>query len=599
MRRLLPLTTLVLALLLAPSAQAGWYAAEAVDGPAEIVALGDVDLARDGTGGLVYVKRDGGVPQVFLSRLAGGAWQPPEKLSNGGPVSEAAVTATDGGRLAAAWVAGGEVWGTVIPAARRAQAPAPPVILGGGGASGVAIDMGVNEDAYAVWSAAGDVHAARLDGTAWTPLAGALDLEPSRPAGTGPRLRPRVGVSAEGNAIATWAETDANGRNHVVSRRLTRLTPSAAPQDLTLDAFAGEPAGSADSPDIDVEDDGSFAWVAFRQDIGGRSRTVARRLRGSLFEDPFALDGGQTSLTPRIDFGGKGIGGAVAAVDGNGVFSAYLSKFDAFEPGARVDVTAGDAPPAPTVATSERGDVYVAWRTGAGDGGDVRARRKLGEKGFEAEFTASNPAFGAVQPGALAIGSDRLGNTIVAMLQGSGPQARITAAAWDRPPGRPGFIGSPAYRGRRPLLRWMPGAEIWGRQRFTVRIDGKVVGTTGSSQLVSPRRFGRGRHRATVTATDRRGQAAASRVYSFRIDPVMPTLRIRVRRSGRRVSLSSAAGDRGPSGLRYVEVDWGDGSRTRHRNSSHVYKKGRYTLRVAAVDRADNRTVKTKALRIP
>ena len=60
-----------------------------------------------------------------------------------------------------------------------------------------------------------------------------------------------------------------------------------------------------------------------------------------------------------------------------------------------------------------------------------------------------------------------------------------------------------------------------------------------------------------------------------------------------------AAGDRGPSGLRYVEVDWGDGSRTRHRNSSHVYKKGRYTLRVAAVDRADNRTVKTKALRIP
>jgi hypothetical protein len=160
-------------------------------------------------------------------------------------------------------------------------------------------------------------------------------------------------------------------------------------------------------------------------------------------------------------------------------------------------------------------------------------------------------------------------------------------------------IGSAAYRGRRPLLRWTPGAEIWGRQTFTVRIDGKVIGTTTSTQMVSKRRFGKGRHRATITATDRRGQAVASRTYSFRVDPSLPTLRISVRRSGRRVSVRSSASDRGPSGLRYVQVDWGDGSRTRHRNSSHVYKKGRYTLRVAAVDRADNKTVKSKALRIP
>ena len=600
MRRLLaPLTTLVLALVLAPAAQAAWFAGDVVDGPAEIVALGDVDVARDGSGGLVYIKSAGGVPQVFLSRLHGGAWQPPEKLSNGGPVSEATVTATDGGRLAAAWVAGSEVWGTVIPAARRAQAPAPPVILGGGGASGVSIDMGVNEDGYAVWSAAGDVHAARLDGTRWTPLAGALDVDVARPAGTGPRMRPRVAVSAEGNALATWAETDADGRNHVVARRLTRLTPSAAPQDLTLDAFGSEPGGSADVPDVDIEDDGSFAWIAFQQVIGGRSRTFARRLRGSLFEEPFALDGGVTSGAPRIDFAGKGIGGAVVAAEGNAVFSDYLSKFDTFDPEQRMDATPGDAAPGPSVAASERGDVYVAWRTGAGDGGDVRARRKENEKAFEPEFVASNPAYGAVPPGALAISSDRLGNTVVAMRQGSGAQARITAAAWDRPPGRPGVIGSPAYRGRRPLLRWAPGAEIWGRQTFTVRIDGTVVGTTTSTQMVSKRRFGNGRHRATITATDRRGQAVASRTYSFRIDPSLPTLRIRVRRSGRRVSVTSSASDRGPSGLRYVEVSWGDGSRTRHRNSSHVYKKGRYTLRVTAADRADNKTVKSKALRIP
>ena len=182
---------------LAPAAQAGWFAAEAVDGPAEIDALGDVDVARDGSGGLVYLKRDGGSPQVFLSRLDEGVWQPPEKLSGGAPVTEAAVTATDGGRLAVAWVAGGQVLGTVIPAAAQAQAPAPPVVLGGGGATGVAIDMGINEDGYAVWSAGGDVRAARLDGTTWTPLAAPLDVDPARTAGEG-ASRPRVARQRRG-----------------------------------------------------------------------------------------------------------------------------------------------------------------------------------------------------------------------------------------------------------------------------------------------------------------------------------------------------------------------------------------------------------------
>jgi hypothetical protein len=602
MRRLLAPLTALLLLAAAPAAQAAWYAAQPVDGPAEIVSLGDVDVARDGSGGVVYIKRDAGTPQVFLSRLHEGVWQKPEKLSSGAPVTEAAVTATDGGRLAAAWVAGGEVLGTVIPAAARAKAPAPPVVLGGGNASGVAIDMGINEDGYAVWSAAGDVHAARLDGTTWTPLAAPLDVDPARTAGEG-ASRPRVAVSAEGNAVATWAETDASGRSRVMARRLTGLTPSSFPQDLTLDSFENQPAGNADSPDIDIEDDGSFAWIAFRQDAGGRSRTVARRLRGSLFEDPFAIDAGVTSTSPRVDFTGKGIGGAVAAADGNAVYSAYLDKFNAFQTAARVDATPSSAAPAPVVATSEREDVYVAWRTGAGDGGDVRARRKDGEKGFEPEFVASDPAFGAVAPGQVAISSDRSGNTVVAMIQsppGPGAGARITAAVYDRVPGRPVVLSSIRYRARKPLIKWAVGSENWGPQTFTVRVDGKVLGKTTGNALVSPRALGRGLHRYTVTATDRRGQVSRSRTRTFRVDPGLPSLNIKVRRRGRRVTVSSVASDRGPAGLDYVQIDWGDGSRKlRRRSAVHSYKKGRYTLKVTAADKAGNLTVKRKALRIP
>ena len=599
MHRLLAPLTALLILALAPAAHAGWYPAEAVDGPAEIEALGDVDVARDGSGGLVYLKRDGGAPQVFLSRLDEGVWQPPEKLSDGPAATEAAVTATDGGRLAVAWVAGGQVLGTVIPAAARAQAPAPASLLGGGGASGVAIDMGINEDGYAVWSAGGDVRAARLDGTTWTPIAAALDVEVSRTAGQG-TSRPRVGVSAEGNAVATWAETDGAGRSHVMMRRLTGLTLSSFPQDLTLETFENQAAGSADSPDLDIEDDGSFAWIAFRQEVGGRSRTVARRLRGSMFEDPFAIDGGATSTAPRIDFAGKGIGGAVTSAEGNAVFSAYLDKFDAFQAATRLDATPSSAAPAPVVATSERGDVYAAWRTGAGETGDVRARRKDGEKGFEPEFVASDPELGSVAPGQVAISADRSGNVVVAMLQGTGAQRRITAAVYDRLPGRPVVLSSIRYRARKPLIKWAVGSENWGPQTFTVRVDGKVLGRTRGNALVSPRALGSGVHRYQVTATDRRGQTASSRTRTFRVDPGLPTLQITVRRRGRRVTVSTVARDRGPAGLDYVQIDWGDGSRKlRRRSAVHSYKAGRFTLKVTAADKAGNKTVKSKALRIP
>src|SRR4051812_46095039 len=96
MRRTLPLLIALLALAAPAAAHAEWYGAQPIDGPADIDFLGDVDVARDGTGGVVYVKRDAGVPQVFLSRLRGGTWTAPVRVSAGPPVTEAAVTAFDG-----------------------------------------------------------------------------------------------------------------------------------------------------------------------------------------------------------------------------------------------------------------------------------------------------------------------------------------------------------------------------------------------------------------------------------------------------------------------------------------------------------------------
>jgi hypothetical protein len=83
-RRLVALALSAAAVLtpaaLAPAAHAAWFPGDAIDGPApDVLSVGDVDLARDGTGAVVYLRRDGGVPHVFMSRIIDGAWRAPER----------------------------------------------------------------------------------------------------------------------------------------------------------------------------------------------------------------------------------------------------------------------------------------------------------------------------------------------------------------------------------------------------------------------------------------------------------------------------------------------------------------------------------------
>ena len=55
-----------------------------IDGPsADIVGLSGISVARDGTGGIVYVKQALGIAHVFVSRLDGGVFQPPEQVDAG------------------------------------------------------------------------------------------------------------------------------------------------------------------------------------------------------------------------------------------------------------------------------------------------------------------------------------------------------------------------------------------------------------------------------------------------------------------------------------------------------------------------------------
>ena len=602
-----PLLAAIAALLvLAPAARAEWFAAETVDGPsAEIAGLGEVDMARDATGALVYLKRENGVPHVFLSRLAGGAWQPPERVDQGieAGASQPVVAAGDDHRLAIVWLADGKVFGTVAAGGAGTPLAAPQVLHAdpAGPVLDPDVDLAVNGTAYAVFSAPGaggrDVRAARVRESTWEPVPAPLDIGPDQPAGDGAG-RPRVAVSADGYAVAAWGEGHPDGRRRVYGRRITGLTLSVAPQEISLPDLAGEPGGDADSGDIDIEDDGSFCWVVFRQDFGGRSRAVARRLVGSLFEAPTPIDGGATAAAPRLAMSGRGIGvAAVGEAAANAVQATLLELGDAFSPALRIDSLGSEAATVPVVGASERDERMVAWRRQAGALTEVRARRRADDSDYGPEALLSVPELGPVGT-ALAAGESRTGDFVVAFEQGAEGERRIVVATWDEVPGLPIPISTENWqRRRRPTLKWRAGSELMGPQLFNVYLGAELIATTPDVELRLPRRLRDGLYTWQVIATDRRGQEKPSRSRRLRVDARKPRVRVRVR--GRVVRVLGRDGE--GSEVRRMEVGFGDGTVREIRGTvaRHRYARpGRYRVSVVATDRARNVARRSVRIRV-
>lgn len=100
MRRL-TLSVLLAIMALPATAQAGFFPAEVIDGPnSDLMGVSSFDLARDGQGGVLYMRRDGGVPHVFFSRFVDGAFQGPSRVDVG--LSAAATDADVGPRTTTA-----------------------------------------------------------------------------------------------------------------------------------------------------------------------------------------------------------------------------------------------------------------------------------------------------------------------------------------------------------------------------------------------------------------------------------------------------------------------------------------------------------------
>ena len=119
----------------AAQAQPAVLSASVIDGPTPDLST-PVDLgasiARDGTGGAVYLKQAGGQAHVFVSRLAAGLFQAPVEVDAGlaSPSSQPVIAAGNGGLLVVAFINGGQLY--VVDRASASAAYGGPVALADG-----------------------------------------------------------------------------------------------------------------------------------------------------------------------------------------------------------------------------------------------------------------------------------------------------------------------------------------------------------------------------------------------------------------------------------------------------------------------------------
>ena len=112
-----------------------------------------------------------------------------------------------------------------------------------------------------------------------------------------------------------------------------------------------------------------------------------------------------------------------------------------------------------------------------------------------------------------------------------------------------------------------------------------------------------------MIATDRRGQVARSATRNLRIDATPPLIAAKItgkRQAGKPLKIRVTTIDERPpsgSGTKQVRIDFGDRTRTitiagEAATFPHVFRKGRFTLRISARDKAGNASVLRRQIQI-
>jgi PKD domain len=635
----LALTVVLLALGARP-AGALILPAVTLDGPSEdIVGFGGVAMAEDGTGGLVYLKRVGGVPHVFVARFLEGHWLAPVEVDTEQPFAASwpRIGAANGGELVVVWatpfategsVPVDELLGATLGPGAAGFGPAvlidPDIREGTGTSPSLAMtSTGAADLVYRVVNNEGNsnqrvrefpllrpgdvieqVRVAHFNAERWSAL-GAINRNP------GVSMRPptqanapQIAVGATGNGVVVWQEPDVDGVARIWARRLFGATldyvlPVSAPR-----LPAGPIVQDADAPSVTISRLGQ-AEVAYRQPSGpgsplpeGGPRIFLNTLPdgesadGSQFAGAKVVDeapGGPSATIgpPSIDVDEKqdlrllyDSNGTPRMIQGNDLgLSGTVSLGPPF---AGSQVSASVMNPA--------GGGVSAWPSGDSQGHAAAAVREDFPGGAVQTALVRGGAGGPI--GDLGIGRSGLGDGLVGFLQGQLGNAAIVAARVTAPPAElvtnapKGWI-KPAQA----VVSWLPGLSANGPLSYHVVLDGRPLPVPpGALQLrIDHRRLGSGVHRVQVLATDIDGQATLSAPSPLLIDAQAPTVTYRRALRGRGVSVRITDAYSGVE-AHSVAVSFGDGRRARGRTRLlHRYAHaGTYRVTVQARSRIGN-----------
>lgn len=595
---------------------------EVIDGPSgDISALGGMSVARDGTGGLVYLKSVGGSPRVFVSRLVGGQFQAPQQVDGGlaGDSSQPVIAAGNAGVLLVAFVNAG---GLFVVDASGSSAPfgAPGELAGN--ASNPSIQMTNFGKAYLAFTAADgsgfDVRTAYYVGGAWSLEVPALNVTPADDAGTGAG-RPDVAAAGDGVAIVTWGEG-----GHVFSRKVWGTSPSVVDEQADPASVGGCPEVSAGQPSVSAGGDSSYADVAFVETVSCSgvqgTRVVVNRLHASAYDGPVTADAtAGIADEPQVAMTEYGAGFVTDAQENTGALMAMeLTSNGGYSAPEQVNSVPFTAPPYAVPGIAGLFSDFIVWQQAPGTTGpaEIRLRYEPRASSLGPEMVVSSPASGPTDAArGLAAAGDVGGDAAAAWVQGTGASSQIVVVQLYEPPGSVAPAQSLSYvRTPEPVLSWSPAAGRWGPVHYTITVDGAQVGQTTGTSLRVPTALSDGRHSWQVGAVNPAGVTGGSGVATVFVDTVAPTLAARLggaRHAGAKLTLGLRYRDAPPAGLpsrdasgvAKLTVYWGDRAvahlKAGAHRETHVYRRpGRYRITVWITDRAGNSRKLVKIVRI-
>lgn len=602
----------------APAQSPALTAPVVVDGPSpDIEGLSGLAVAHDGTGGLVYVKAVAGVAHVFVSRLAGGAYQAPVQVDAGlpGPSSQPVIAAGRGGLLLTAFINGGELY-AVDMASSTSAFTAPVVLFNGASNPAMQItDLGKAYLAFTGLDGSGaDVRVAYYYQGSWALEPSPLNVTPADDAGTGSG-RPAVAAAGDGVAIVIWGEG-----GHLYSRRVWGTTPSVVYQQVDVPSLSGWSEVAAGDPSIGAGGNSTYATAVFQETLTNglqqQARVLARPLLVSAYgavrqADGLTTPGAENADDPTIAIGEFSHGLATAETDtSNEVFATLVGNAGIPYQVVRVDSLANASAPDPVTAVTDYYSGLIAWQHDPGQGGSPEIRARYFEGGsLESEMVLSSPALGPTDAAdELVAAGDIAGDVAIAWVQGTDSSTQIVATQLMVGPGS--FVPQSRFRyvnTTTPELTWSAPSEAWGLVHYEVSVNGSLVAQTTGTSIALP--LPQGPVTWQVTAVNDVGLTSTADAAVVWVDTIPPAVTLSLSgrlQAGSTVSAVVRVTDAPPpeppadaAGIKKAILSWGDGSRTTIAGSTHHHayaKPGSYRLQVTAIDRAGNEATVARVL---